>query len=595
MKTAFQLVCILVLLGARGTALAQPSAAQASAVASDEAGPLQLAGATQGTASRDAGDSKRVRSLAVANTIYGPSGLLRTITPDSGETGTFRLSVVGSFFSSRGFLCPACSTEEGDVSDSEDSAAVFSQSFALSLTPLEFFEGTAALSYRQAENTQGDPEVVQTSGNATLGARAFLPPAPDLPMGFGGGVLVDLLKRPNGIGVGATNASLHLEGSLDLSHLSPSDSSQDGVPVRFAANVAYEFDNSAAMIESLEADREADAGSPQRISRVERFGWDVDRVDSLRLGLGMEGILGFLRPFAEWSIDLPANRQGYTCLHDTLSADDQCLAQASFADIPSRLTLGVRGYPWFDASLEGVSLLGALDVATGGSSSFLEEVAPEPPWNLYLGLGYAFDSQPRVKTVHVERVRSVTVWGAPDRIVKGQLLDTASLQPIAEASVVFQNGNRPGMLTDAGGGFETAALEPGNYTFRVRKQGYLDGQCSVTVAPTSDTASGSSPPDPLVTSVRCLLEALPARGDVEGALRDAQTQEYVAGANVSITDPRGKSLSVTTDERGAFRFENVPEGTSRLEFQAAGYVASSAEVVVRRQAASFVQVFVQPK
>lgn len=586
MKHAFQLLCILVLFGARSTALAQPSA-----VVSDEAGS-----ANQRTASRDAGDSTRLRSLRVANTIYGPSGLLRTITPDSGATGTFRLSVVGSFFSSRGFLCPACSTEEGDVSDSEDSAAVFSQGLALSLTPIEFFEGTAALSYRQAKNTQGEPEVVQISGDATLGARAFLPPEPGMAAGFGGGVLVDLLKRPNGVGVGATNVSLHLEGSLDLTRLGPTESSAESVPMRFAANVAYEFDTSAAMIESIEADREADAGSPQRITRVERFGWDVDRVDSVRLGLGLEGLLGFVRPFAEWSIDLPANRQGYRCFHDTLSADDQCLAQASFADIPSRLTLGVRGYPWFDAPLQGLSLLGAVDVATGGSSSFLEEVAPEPAWNLYLGLGYAFDSHPRVQTVHVERVRAVTVWRAPDQIVKGQVLDTASRQPIAEASVVFRNGDRPGMLTDAQGGFETAALEPGSYVFRVRKAGYRDGECSLIVTPpASATSNASSPPDPFVTSVSCLLEALPARGDVEGALRDAQTQEYVAGVNVSITDPRGKSISVTTDERGAFRFENVPEGTSRLEFEADGYVASSAEVDVKRQAASFVQVYVQPK
>ena len=90
------------------------------------------------------------------------------------------------------------------------------------------------------------------------------------------------------------------------------------------------------------------------------------------------------------------------------------------------------------------------------------------------------------------------------------------------------------------------------------------------------------------------MEELPARGDVEGALRDARTQEYVSEVNVMLTDPRGRNLSIATDERGAFRFENVPEGASRLEFDRADYVPSSAEVEVKRQGSTFVQISLQP-
>jgi len=581
-----------------------------------EVSPDNAGSETKPSANVDVSEQTRLRSLEVTNTLYGPSGLLRIVTPDSGEAGTFRFSIVGSFFSSRGFLCPECSTRDGDVDEGEDSAAVFSQRFALSVTPIDFVEGTVALGYRQAKNSEGQPNVVQISGDTMLGVRAFLPPAAGMPVGFGGGVLVDLLKRPNGIGVGATNVALHLEGALDLSRLQSEESAAPVVPVRLAANVAYEFDNSAAMIEGIEADRSEEAGSRQRITRVERFGWDIDRVDSVRLGLGAEGLLKFVRPFAEWSIDLPANRQGYTCYRNALSADDECMTHASFADIPSRLTLGARGYPWFASFMQGISLFAAVDIATGGSSSFLEEVAPEQSWNLYLGLGYAVDTHPRVKTVQVEQIRTVTVWGPPDQVVGGSVLDTATQQPIAEASVLFANGDRQGMLTDSQGRFVTKGLEPGSYTFSISKEGYGQADCSVTVAPSPETAPHPSesprpiaptpptapiatseapdPPAPIVTPLVCRLEELPARGDVEGALRDARTQEYVSEVNVMLTDPRGRNLSIATDERGAFRFENVPEGASRLEFDRAGYVPSSAEVEVKRQGSTFVQISLQP-
>ncbi len=658
MKTALQLLCVVVLLGASARALAQasdevppppvppplpaPSAGDSppgqsepnigdtsppeehSPVGAEPGGEVSVpslsapahpdaggAGAITSatdpavsdqkqTESADERNRLRLDSLKAGNTIYGPSGLLRLVTPDAGEPGTFRLSFLGSFFSGRGFLCPECTTRDGDVSERQDIAAAFSQRLALSVTPIEFLEATAALDYRQAKNRVGQPEVVQISGETMLGVRAFVPRAHANPVGFGGGALIEFLKRPNSVGVGATNVSLHLDGSLDLSRHAAEDSWAPGVPMRIAANVAYVFDNSAAMIDAIEADRSEEAGSRQRITRIERFGGDIDRVDNVRLGLGVEGLLGFVRPFAEWSIDVPANRQGYTCYHDALSADDGCLARTGFADIPSRLTLGVRSYPWFSSWMQGLSLLAAVDIATGGSSRFLEEVVPELPWNLHVGLGYAFDAHPRVKTERIEKLRTITVWGAPNQIVEGTVLDGATNQPVGQASVLFEGGDRPGMLTDAQGRFSTTALTPGNYDFRVTKEGYRESTCSVTVPPSVDvppatTTEATSPPAPIATSVRCQLEALPARGDVEGALRDARTQEYVSGVNVRLTDPRGRSLAIETGERGGFRFENVPEGTSQLEFEAEGYVPSSVEVNVKRQGATSVQVLLQPK
>ena len=55
----------------------------------------------------------------------------------------------------------------------------------------------------------------------------------------------------------------------------------------------------------------------------------------------------------------------------------------------------------------------------------------------------------------------------------------------------------------------------------------------------------------------------------------------MAGADVKITDKLGRSLSLTADANGTFRFENVPPGPVTISAEAAGYLRSVIEIEVK--------------
>ncbi len=125
-------------------------------------------------------------------------------------------------------------------------------------------------------------------------------------------------------------------------------------------NLSYAFRQPGGLVEEAESER------GERLTRVERFALNVSRVDQLTPAIGIEGVFKHINPFLEWSVDIPANRQNYACATADLNASDVCLdSYGAFDAAPSRLTLGARGY----ALLDGLSIFGALDVATGGVNS----------------------------------------------------------------------------------------------------------------------------------------------------------------------------------------------------------------------------------
>ncbi len=547
-------------------------------------------------------DAVRAAALGDGNTLNGPSGILRVIAASSGEAGTLRVSVSESYFAGTRFLCPNCETPNGAVVTRGDSVRVSSQRLQLSVTPFDFLEAHASLRFRQASNNRNEPRVTQISDDVWFGAKAFTPRKRGRLVGIGGGVNLGLLSQASSVGVGAASVYLHVEGTLDLTERAPKASA---IPLRAHLNLAYLFDGSGTLANDIESKRSATLGSPQRITRMERFGFDINRIDSVRLGIGVEGVLPYVRPFAEWSVDIAANRQGFTCRRRSLSAGDQCLVNDhGFAAMPSRLTLGARGYPWVASWAEGLSVLAAVDIGTGGTSSFVEELTPELPWNVHVGLGYAFDTRPRVETTVREKAVRVQAPQAPEQYVEGTVLDAKTGAPVPEVGVTFKDPEGPGMLTDASGRFRSVNLRPGLYTFVVTRPGYGASECSATLfeldaspKPAREEARGSSVParvpeghsGPRVTQVKCEIAALPTTGRVDGVIRDSENTQYVAAAMVSARDVRGRSLSIQTNDQGAFRFDNVPAGALRLQIEAEGYLPTAVELELQPRASANVQ------
>ncbi len=555
---------------------------------------------------RDAAEARHA-ALRRGSTLDGSTGLLRLRSADSGPVGTFRLAIAGSFYSGSGFLCPPCENPQGAVATHADDANFFATRAQLLVTPLPFLEAHAALRYQTTSDSQPTRRVIPIAGDAVFGAKAFLPAKLGRIFGFGGGFAVGLLTPTDGVGVATANVDLHLDAELDLTELAP----KSRVPLRGYLNLGYLFDNSGSIADAIESHRSSVLGSPQTLTRIERFSYGVNRVDAFKSGVGLEGVFDFIHPFAEWTIDVPVNRQGYKCVSRIRSAGDECLAHdGKVSAMPSRLTIGARGYPWLTSWTDGLTLLAAVDIGTGATSNFIEEVAPEAPYTLHFGLGFAFDTQPRVKrVVETKLVNAPAVAAPPPRqyYVSGTVVDAQTSQPIAEAGVFFQGSDQNAVLTDKNGSFRTAALLPGEYRFLVKKSDYLDGQCQAMIlelpadtgkpvkSPGGALATPSAPPEPSITETRCELTALPQVASITGSVRNSASTEFVGNATVIAKDARGRDVAVQTDAEGRFRFENVPAGKLRLEVTAAGYMPSGAELELKARVPASVQLFINKR
>jgi outer membrane protein OmpA-like peptidoglycan-associated protein len=573
-------------------------------------GDLDLEGAGEGEASEPTDYEKRWRktSLLTQNAISGSTGLLHVTEAGSGAPGTFRVSLSGSYFTSSGFLCnavnrcPTFGTESQAAADEIDGMGAH---LGLSATILPFLEGYLGFHNRAVSNSRSRPQLLQVLGDTNIGVKGFMPKTPDAIFSFGGELELWLLNGTGGVGLDGGGTSFAFRGltTVDLNNRVNPD---DNIPLRFHFNASYMLDNSGNIVSDLETTAPPQ-GRGAKISRIERFGLDINRVDFVGLGFAAEFDHPVIRPFLEWSLDIPLNRQDYTCnLDDVKLAGEGCLGDnQGFSSSPSRLSLGARVYPWAD---HGLALLGAFDIGTGATSTFVEEIAPEAPWNLWFGLAYAVDTVPPPPVIQrVEKPASAAPPAAPRAYVSGVVTERGTQTPVAGAILRYDGRNLTGMVTADDGTFRSTDLEPGTYTLNVSAAGYRDGQCIATVPPPgaapatpAPTAPGAPPPAPgtppvstpggvaapsgvggnTVVNVICEMEALPKVGTVVGAISDGETGQPVTGARITVTDPLGRSLELAADPNGGFSVGNVKPGSVKLSVDAAGYFTSATEVQV---------------
>ncbi len=533
----------------------------------------------------------RSESLAESSSLTGATGLMRVQSAASGAPGTFRFSLLTGFYSGSGFLCPSC-PDNGNDGDLRDEVDRVSANLFLSATPLPFLEAYAGVFSHSTSTNRPVPQLKQVVGDWNLGVKAFIPAREGQILTAGAGLDLGFSTGSGQVGlsgIDSINLGLRALGTADFSKKTSAP-----IPLRAHVNFGYLFDNSANLVEDYEN------AQGTTIDRIERFSLDINRVDMLQIGLGAEGMFDTARPFLEWSIDIPANRQSYLCVRGDLLAGDSCLRdRPQFSTTPSRLSAGVRVMPWKAIPwwLEGMTVTGALDLATGGASDFLVEVAPEVPWSVWLGVGYAVDTRPRIK---IEQIASPAPVPAPILAVHGMVIEKETNNAIADALIRFDGRDLTGLISTAQGHFVTSSLEPGRYTFRITAPGYKEGTCSVDVGPAAPPSAPEPPPaaalsptalsptaargaastpgaveaPPGANTITCELEAVPKVSNINGRVSDAAGGDPIGNASVRITDVLGRELELQVDEVGAFRFENVPPGSTLITIQSDGYLKS---------------------
>jgi OmpA-OmpF porin, OOP family len=548
---------------APAVALPASASAHGSASGSATAGLADVEAPVEGPpAGRD--DPLAAGGFYAMPTLAGSTGLLRVASAALPPAGTFRLQALYEYFNAKGFLCTRERPCTADGASDRATRAGFA--FAASATVTDFLEGYLALRSYSTDNSLGNPSLLQTVGDLTLGAKAALPYAPGRFLHAGGELQLALVQGSGGVGLDPSALGGRLRGDL-TADLRAADAR---LPLLVHANLGYRLDNSGAVVEDAEAAR------GRAVTRVERYGLGVSRVDYVEAGLGVEALLGpaegvrSLRPFVEYTLDVPLNRQGYTCAIARRALGDQCFAQrAGLRASPSRLTFGARANPW----LKGLSATLAVDVGVSGTSLFVEEVSPQPPWTLWLGLGYAVD------VVERKPPRRVAVVAPPPPppplVVEGFVHEAHGEAGVPDAIARLEGGDGTGLLTDPSGRFRTAPLAPGSHRFRVQAQGYYPTTCEAAVAAPALVPSGR-PEGPSITRLDCPLEALPRSGGLRGRVLSGDNGPPLAGAAVVVSDAAGAEHRATTDAAGRFRVEGLPPGPTRVRVSQGGHFEASA-------------------
>jgi OmpA-OmpF porin, OOP family len=547
---------------------------------------------------------ERDRSLEETNSMGGATGLLRTVEAGSGAAGTFRLHLLADWFTKSSFLCSPDYPCPIAPNATADAASRIGSSIGLSVTPLEFLEAFAAIRSYSNSDDRNRPDVFQVIGDANMGVKAFTPNKIGQLVNFGGAA--DLLFRGASGGTGmqgdATSMRLRALGTFDLRK-----PANEGLPLRIHANLGYLLDNSGQLAADVEEKRKLQHDPRGRkITRVERFGLNINRMDQILVGVGVEGMFPQVRPFAEYNLGIPANRQGYNCDPNFTTLGDQCMGggkrgteqiqAAGFSSLPSTLTLGLRFFPW----LRGLQTTAAFDIGTTGTSAFVEELAPAPVWDLWFGVGYAFDTEEPAAKVAIEKV---VVPPRAELKIRGFVHEKDKQDPISDAIVRVQGRDLSGMATDPDGRFLSPAVDAGSYTLTVRADRFKDGQCAVTIVappePEPEVVAEmlTVQPPPVITDVDCVLEPVPSVGSVSGRILDADGMAPVVGATVKIADSKGKELgSAVTDSIGAFSVDGLAPGAVTVKVEATDYMAhaQTAEIKIGQDDKSDVLVQKRP-
>lgn len=566
MKIARFLPLALLVFVLEGTAAAQPAAAAPPAAAPPASARADvsvnertlLADAVTGDPAKDRERAwaEREAKLNEAATLTGGVGLLHTQHAQGGAPGQFRLGFTTEYFSA-GFLCsrefPCRDPLNAGGQLTTDSADHFGGRLSLSMQILSWLETYLATSAIANSNPANRPSVLQVLGDSVLGGKAHA----QLSNVFhvGGAFEMWLLNGTGSVGLdgGGTSAKFRGLATADLRGL------ENRLPLRFSLNTTYVLDNSGEVVTKTEEARGTS------ITRIERYGLNINRVDHFDIHLGAELFAAEekVRPFLEYQIAIPVNRQDYRCRPNNPSSD-KCLANESLA--PSSLTIGSRFFPW----KKGFNLVAALDIGITGVGNFIEEMRPTPPWVLYIGAGWAFDTQDKPAIVK-ERVTAPSAAG--HRII-GFVHEESRTEGIPNAIVAWDNHPElTSLATGADGRFTTHEVPAGPYTFAVKAEGYKPGTCSTVLESTGGDVQ-----------LDCIMQALPRVGSIVGKVKDLDTGAFVPGVAIKVVDVAKKELSGSTDPQGAFRFEQVTPGEAMVTASADGYLVSSEKLEVKLRA-----------
>src|SRR5690606_24020344 len=142
----------------------------------------------------------------------------------------------------------------------------------------------------------GNTKLLQSLADTTWGVKGFMPYEADRVLSAGAALELWMLNGAGSVGIDNASVAIRASGTADFTNRKKAS---ERLPLRVHVNLSYVFDNSGALVEDEEAARN------RRVTRIERFGLNINRVDQFVPAIGIEGVFKYVNPFLEWSVDVP--------------------------------------------------------------------------------------------------------------------------------------------------------------------------------------------------------------------------------------------------------------------------------------------------
>lgn len=508
---------------------------------------------------------REARVAEVQNSFSGPTGGIRIVDAASGPKGTFRLALNSEFFVIKDYFVPT------------DEAQHFAGNLSLSIAATDYLEVFLSAEATSAWDDSNDPMLIQRVADFLLGLKGFYRARPWFAVG--GDASVAFLG-----GVGDAKAtfratSFGFRGNLTFDFR---EHERHEAPMILRINAQYWFDNSAKLTEGIEDQRYAALGgvvprgeeTRHLLTAFERYAYGVNRTDFVRVSTGIEAPLKArkvgLHPMLEWRWDIPIDRQGFDCAPSARAQDDGCLGDEGLKAFPMELSAGLRILP----PPKGLAFTIAADIGLTGTRDFVRELAPTAPYNIILGVAYAFDPRPAAAVVP-SPVEPVTA-SSPTGQLRGRIVDGEDDSPVSGALVAVVGLSVSPQLSDAEGQFVTYGLPEGEVVLEVSHPEFETAQCTATVP--SDT--------------ECWLVPSSLDGRLQVLALD-RAGEPVPEVPITLRGPEEHRL--VSDQSGSARVESLQPGTYTAHVDDPGFLIAVAEVDIRERQQATVQIRVVRK
>jgi len=465
----------------------------------------------------------------------GETGLVRVHEAFAGPPMSMRLSLHGGFFSSGTFL--------NYLDESGYSESHVQGKLGLSFTPIEYVEAFIGLRSTSNKNSASRPQLLQTQGDLTLGAKGIYPVLPYLGIGLDAAVTFT-----NGIGdvapaFDATDFRAGLLLSFDARGV------DRDVPIRAHLNAGFILENTDA----LEGNRE--------LTWVEQYALGIGSYHRVALGLALDAPLPYadpvgITPFVEYTVEIPIGVTNDDLVDASLGADTKL-----FNVVPMRLTPGVR-----ISYLTDISLDVAVDIGIGGEKAYIDGIPSTPPWTVWIGLAYAFDP-----------TRSGGPPAPEPAFLMGKVTNRDDGSPLGGATLTFGGDSTTPVASDFEQGLYTSRHDfDGAIMVTCTRDGFKPETHEIKVErgeqATLDFALQPEPAEPKAPPV--------TTGRVIGRVVNAADQMPVPFAIISFNGA-GLTPVATDDLEGKYATYQMTAGTMKLTAAKDGFKPLSQEVEVK--------------